>query len=208
MNKTLQTDTLSNENDSPVLRMTACYNQTIFKVCNCCRIEKNIDLFKNRKDSIDGKRNECKMCSAEKNKIWKKQNPEIVKKNNKIYRQKHREQINKRAVIYYHKPYAKIWKKKNPEKAKEIVNRWKKKNIDKVRKWDIDWKSKNPDKVKKTRHKHTANSINNADKEYITRQLTKKGFLKNDITEELINVQQIIIKTKRLCKTLQNLEQV
>ena len=33
MNETLQTDTLSNENGSPVLRMTACYNQP-FRILN------------------------------------------------------------------------------------------------------------------------------------------------------------------------------
>jgi site-specific DNA-methyltransferase (adenine-specific) len=32
MNDTLQTDTLSNENGSPVLRMTACYTQPLFSV--------------------------------------------------------------------------------------------------------------------------------------------------------------------------------
>jgi hypothetical protein len=194
--------------DTAPINYTTRYNQPFLKVCKSCGIEKPIDLFRNRKDSIDGKRNECKKCLAEKHKIWKKQNPEIVKKNNKIYQQKHREQINKRAAIYYHKPDAKIWKKKFPEKAKEIVNNWRKNNREKVAKWDIEWRNKNKEKVNEYGKKHRAKSINEADSEYITRQLIKKGFLKNDITEELINVQQIIIKTKRLCKTLQNSEQV
>ena len=37
---------------------------------------------------------------------------------------------------------------------------------------------------------------------YIKRNLKSKGFTKEQITPELIEVQRIIIKTKRLCKTL------
>jgi|SRR5690554_5549578 len=41
---------------------------------------------------------------------------------------------------------------------------------------------------------------------YIYTQLRNKGFKAEDITPELIDTQRLIIKTKRLCKTLKNSE--
>jgi hypothetical protein len=52
------------------------------------------------------------------------------------------------------------------------------------------------------------NSVKNVNDRYVKRQLKIKGFISEAITPELIEVQRLIIKTKRLCKTLQNYEQV
>jgi hypothetical protein len=43
---------------------------------------------------------------------------------------------------------------------------------------------------------------------YVYKTLRGRGFEPKDITPELIETQRIIIKTKRLCKTLKNLETV
>ena len=67
---------------------------------------------------------------------------------------------------------------------------------------------KNTEAYKNNKKKHRAIK-QQKDKEtlhrnYIYKLLYNKGFRNSDITEDLIDVQRLIIKTKRLCKTLQN----
>ena len=38
------------------------------KICVNCSVEKPLKEFRNRKDSKDGKRNNCKLCQSENNK--------------------------------------------------------------------------------------------------------------------------------------------
>jgi len=83
------------------------------------------------------------------------------------------------------KEYAKKWNLNNPEKVKEN---------------DKKWHLNNPEKLKETKKNYT----NELGKGYLNSQLRSKGFKKEQITPELLEVQKIIIKTKRLCKTSQN----
>jgi hypothetical protein len=93
----------------------------------------------------------------------------------------------------------------------------KKKCLDAYKKWATD----NPEKVNKNwktyRDSHKKNRLDSALKArvemkdwYIKQSLRAKGFTDEIMKQNnnILSVQKIIIKTKRLCKTLQNSEKV
>jgi hypothetical protein len=137
------------------------------KICSNCSIEKTIDLFENRKESADGKNNQCKLCKAYKAKIYREKNKEKIK------------------ILNIE------WRKKNPEKTKNIYK---------------SYKNKNKEKIKIKRYEFNNKSISNLSNNYVIKNLIQRGLSIEQIKEnkELIEVQRLIIKTKRLCKTLQN----
>jgi hypothetical protein len=83
------------------------------------------------------------------------------------------------------KAYKVLYRKSN----KEYIN--KQKSI---------WRKNNPEKVREEKRMITKMLKDS----YIKRLLIQNGFPKNEITKELIELERIIIKTKRLCKTLQD----
>lgn len=101
---------------------------------------------------------------------------------------------------------AKIWFENNPEKRKLSLHKYYKKNIEKINKYATEWKNNNPEKIKFITRKHQFNLINNLGDSYIKAKLKSKGFTSEQINEnnELIEIQRLIIKTKRLCRTSQN----
>jgi hypothetical protein len=137
------------------------------KICSNCSIEKTIDLFENRKESADGKNNQCKLCKAYKAKIYREKNKEKIK------------------ILNIE------WRIKNPEKTKNIYK---------------SYKNKNKEKIKIKRYEFNNKSISNLSNNYVIKNLIQRGLSIEQIKEnkELIEVQRLIIKTKRLCKTLQN----
>ena len=56
------------------------------KICNKCNTEKPVIEFRNRADSKDGKRNDCKICQSKHNKSYNQANAIIIsKKRTKFY---------------------------------------------------------------------------------------------------------------------------
>lgn len=146
----------------------------LLKNCTKCCTKKAMDCFGNRKDSIDGKRNQCKDCRTNENKIWKIANKEKVKVSDKKYRLKNILQINKKRTLSYSKYYKNQWRIKYPEKYNSYHLKY-----ERLFREDLG-------------------------NEYISRLLCEQGFKRKDLTPELIETKKLIIKTKRLCKTLQN----
>jgi hypothetical protein len=89
------------------------------KVCSKCKVEKDeIEFYKNKSKS-DGLSTYCKKCSCgassefrkknstywnkykEKRKLWKKDNPDSVKKFKKTYYNKHKDSIIEKAKLRY-----------------------------------------------------------------------------------------------------------
>ena len=86
------------------------------KICNKCNVEKPVTEFHDRKDSKDGKRNACKVCTCLQNKNTQKinkdkiierrkkryiENKEIITQKRKGYYLKNSETIKKRRKVYY-----------------------------------------------------------------------------------------------------------
>ena len=102
------------------------------KICSRCKIEKSVSEFYKDKSIKDGLNNKCKMCASEKNKRWRKANPE-----------KKRE-LNKK------------WNEANPEKVRESRKKWKEANPEKIREHDKKWKEANPEKIRESKKIHYA----------------------------------------------------
>ena len=99
------------------------------KICSICSLEKSFDDFHNRKDSEDGKRNDCKKCTRER-----------INK----YRVKNKEKVNKwnQETYYRNHDSHKLTKKKYREKTKDQqkirAKNWRDNNKEKIKKYEID----------------------------------------------------------------------
>lgn len=63
------------------------------KACTKCGKEKELEEFGDRKDTKDGKRSQCKVCRAAKNKKWRDSNKEKTAMWQKNHREKNKEEI-------------------------------------------------------------------------------------------------------------------
>lgn len=114
----------------------------------------------------------------------------------------------------YYEKRKDIW---SYEARKGSAKKWREKNIDKIRAigkeryWDNKpdelrkakaWREKNSEYVKSKDHKNTELLTDR----YMRKHLLKLGYTRQHIRKhpELIETHRIIIKTKRLCKTLEN----
>lgn len=107
------------------------------KICNKCKIEKDVCEFGIHNSTKDRLRSSCKECRKDEGKLYREQNKEkrrLSVKNwkdqnlnyNKNYYIKNKEKIN---LIN------KNWYESNKEKSKDNNKKWTKKNIDKVREY-------------------------------------------------------------------------
>ena len=76
------------------------------KVCSHCRKSKRIDGFYKNRSTIDGLEYQCKICSKETGKRWRKRNPDIVRDLKRKWRKKNVEKNSS---------YHKNWRYKNRE---------------------------------------------------------------------------------------------
>ncbi len=115
-------------------------------------------------------------------------------------------QKNKEKIKEYRKEYCQSEKYKKYHNEYQKGTKYKIKCIHRNRKYQKDLHKNNPNKSRIKANKQVELLNNN----YITSKLKRKGFKLNEIKDnpEIIEVQRILIKTKRLCKTLQNLEKV
>jgi hypothetical protein len=124
------------------------------KVCNRCSKEKEIILFRKRKDSKDGHRKECAECSSVLGKKYGENNKEWVKFRKKKDYQKNREKRLKKVKEYRLKNLEvvrekdrlrskKMWKE-NPDKLRQSFFKNKDKRIATKKLWEV----KNKEKLK------------------------------------------------------------
>jgi hypothetical protein len=140
--------------------------------CIKCNETKDISLFVKNKKCKNGVAKTCNKCNN-KRVVFLRANSKEKKNSEKLYREKTKSKAKEYADKYY---------KTNTLKAIERVN---------------NFLIKNPNYAKESSKK----TVNTATDCYIKVKLKSKGFSKEQITPELIEVQRIIIKTKRLCKT-------
>lgn len=63
------------------------------KICSTCGKEKNINEFPERKDSPDGRRNDCKECKRISDKNYALNNKEKIRNNKKLYYENNKNEI-------------------------------------------------------------------------------------------------------------------
>jgi hypothetical protein len=71
------------------------------KVCRVCLIEKPLSDFRNRNDSKDGKRNDCKNCQSEHNKLYNKSNAYKITIQRKSFYDENKERLLNDKKIKY-----------------------------------------------------------------------------------------------------------
>jgi hypothetical protein len=75
---------------------------TNMKTCSCCKLEKTLEEFNNRKRAKDGKRSECKTCQSKKSSIYYINNSNVILEKNKKWAEENKEtrkQQNKKLYL-------------------------------------------------------------------------------------------------------------
>jgi|688.fasta_scaffold1186193_2 hypothetical protein len=170
----------------------------ILKLCRTCDQSKPLDSFHNSKREKDGKQSCCKEC---KRIVAKNYRSSIVYKE---YQKKYRQTDSYKK---YQKKYAKI----NKEQSKDYHKQYHK--TDKFKQYQQSEKYKKykklydqKDIVKENRKIRITKDTVNLKEYYLKNKLKQKGFTNEQIKNnpELLEIQKLIIKTIRLCKTSQN----
>lgn len=161
------------------------------KTCNKCGEVKSLDEFYKNKSIKDGYNGSCRECS----KIYRKKyrQSEKYKEYQKKYEISRKKERNEYFINY-----------KNNGKIKENYDRYYLKNKDKIKERNSKYYIENKEKLKKYRKNYFNDGRFDISK--------TKHLLKKEIgcvpPKELIEVKLLILKTKKLCKTSNNLEPV
>lgn len=157
--------------------------------CKKCGETKDISFFVKNKTKR-GFENKCKKCASAYNKEYADKNKESIRSKRAEYRLNNIDQELCRSRDYH---------SKNKSAIKIKSDGYRRKNIDKIRIAERLYQIQNKELISSKMQINTDELKHT----YIKQKLKQKGFTSNQITPELIEVQRIIIKTKRLCKTSQ-----
>ena len=167
------------------------------KICSKCGLEKELYFFKK-----NGKyyRNECRDCSNEATRQWRKKNKDKVRTYKREY---YRKQVKENPTLtkeknhqIYEKNKEKIlkrnkeWKEKNREKYSKILKQYYKNNQDKIKQY----RTKNIEKKREFDRIYNKNKRENNYIYKITVQIrnrinnciTRKGYKKGSKTEKIL----------------------
>jgi hypothetical protein len=133
------------------------------KMCQCCKIEKSLDLFSKNKSKSDGLNIYCKECSKRKTNLYKEKYPEKVKNSLKQWRQNNKDHRSAYRKKYYQnnktieKEQSKIYREKNKEKISIKEKEYRKNNRETILKKKKEYFQKNKDKHAKYVHERRKN---------------------------------------------------
>jgi hypothetical protein len=160
------------------------------KTCTKCGETKPADSF--GLCSYKGKtyhRNVCRACiQASKNK------QKVKAQNHKSYI-KHREKR-----LAETKEYART----HPEVRQRARKKWEENNPEALKQSKERWKRKNPEKVRAKSRRNCNDARDRLADWVIRKDLIKKGFRKEKITQELIETQRALVSLKRKIKEIEN----
>jgi hypothetical protein len=140
----------------------------ITKICIKCGKEKPANDFYVRKDSNDGRRNDCIECHVGDKKLYNKENSEPRKKYMKQYR-------------IDNPNYMKEWQQSNPDKYYGGVRRWRIENPEKVKIHKYDNVKRRLSKDPKYKLKHNIRRL-------ILSSFTNKGYSKKSHTNKILGI--------------------
>ena len=112
------------------------------KVCTICRVEKELSEFYKDKFKKYGVKNQCKVCTLEKQKEYDQQNRQQKMQYNKEYYQQNREQKIQRSKKHYQQNREVILKRHNEYEQKPEVKERRSKRTKQRRKSDPNFKIK------------------------------------------------------------------
>ena len=153
--------------------------------CTKCKEIKSTDLFYKHKKT--GFQSNCKICAKEYLKEYYKENKEKIKEQQKQYLEENKEKI---------KEQQKQHRKENKGKRKQ----YRKENREKLSEYHKQYQKENKEKINQQNRK----IINELRTSYVKTILKRQGFKSEQITEELIQLKTITLKTQRLCNQLKN----
>lgn len=165
------------------------------KLCKFCNIEKSLDLFPTRLSSKDGRRNKCRECTnlERKNKNYKyktKLSKEEIKIYNKEYNIKNKEILSKNKKIYYQKNREKILEYRKENRNVEYQT-----NYSKIyRSQNVEYFQNYRNEYEKYRRKDPLYKLTSNIRSSIKFHLTKKEYLKDSKTEDILGCSFIEFK--------------
>jgi len=132
------------------------------KICNVCKLEKDLDMFRKRKTPKDSYRNSCKSCESIQSKKYYDKNKLNLKEKNKQ------------------------WRINNPDKVKEILKRFLLKNPEYVRKYTINSRDKINKRYKDRRDTDINFKLKENIRNLIKNSLNYKNIKKNQRTNKIL----------------------
>lgn len=152
------------------------------EVCIKCNQEKCINEFVKNKQCKDGITGTCKQCARE-------------------YYKKYRDKNHDKLLQLKRK-----WIDNNRNHVNESNRKYKKENSEKERQYKTNYNNANREQINKKNMDRYTYDCEHLGNMYISSLLRQSRFTTEQINEnpELIEVKRLIIKTKRLCETLQN----
>ena len=169
----------------------------ILKRCSKCGEEKNISDFGNCAQSKDRLAYSCKLCCKEFRRVYREGNRDKIHTHNKSVYYSNIDKSREYKRILQKKRYPNI-----KDKAKVWYKNWAEKNKDKVKSEYIKWRKNNIISAREISMLSSRRARTDLTDSICRAILKEKGFSANTITQELIEVQRLITKTRRLCKTL------
>lgn len=148
------------------------------KTCTKCNEEKSLNNFNKAKYGKLGYSASCRNCAKIHGKYYR--SLETTKETLRLYREKNKEKTYIRHKKHYEQNKIKILKRSYDHYLSNIEHK------------------------KKLCKKNERFHLENLTDSYVKLRLTTQGFLKDQITPELIELKRIMLKTKRLCQQLQN----
>lgn len=121
------------------------------KTCSKCGKELSLDNFYKKKKSKDGLYTECKGCSNERSKAWRKANPEYMNAYKVAWRKANQDRV---------KAYRVAWRKANPEHVRVHQAAWRKTRLDEELTAVRAWRKANLEKVRYYSQNRHARKLN------------------------------------------------
>jgi hypothetical protein len=162
----------------------------ITKKCTTCNCEKPLTEFHKRKDCKDGLKSACRECLNKiSSKYREKYKNENIKNDNLSSKERHESNNEKRIR---NNNYKYKWMKNNPYLMRKFRKTYSEKHKEEIRNREREYR------------------LNLTDG-YIIKKLSQQLYIKSAELykyPELIEIKKIMLKTKRLCKTLENSDKV
>jgi hypothetical protein len=119
------------------------------KICRDCQVEKDINEFGKRPDSLDGHRNDCKECRSNYMKMYKEKNLESLSEKRKKYNQDNKEVIKEKSLK---------WRENNKDKITEKNKKYNRENKEKVSQRNKEYRENNKEKVAEQKRRYYENN--------------------------------------------------
>lgn len=176
------------------------------KVCNRCHKRLPIEEFIGSKGNIIGR---CKVCQEKANivgRAYRENNREYEKARHRDYYLRTREVFLEKSRFYHqrNKEHEKQLREANKDKKYAYNLEYYRDNIDKIKQKVHQYYIKNRDKYLEYRREYNKTQSQTLSDTYVVRIIKAKGFSKENITLDLIELQRATILLKRQIKSYEN----